>query len=60
MYDFRGYSIPGPKFFTSSMTFSRYCPYWFFSIGSASSLIFFSSIQPLRYAIPSRHATFSP
>ena len=34
--------------FFSSITLSRYCPYWFFIIGFASSRIFSSVIHPLR------------
>lgn len=34
--------------FSSSITFSRYWPYWFLSIGWASARIFSSAIQPLR------------
>ena len=46
--------------FNSSITFKRYWPYWFFSIGWASSRIFSGVIQPWRRAMPSRQATFSP
>ena len=34
--------------FNSSITLSRYCPYWFLIIGCASARIFSSEIQPMR------------
>ena len=35
-----------PDSLTSPITFRRYCPYWFFSIGCANSRIRSSVIQP--------------
>lgn len=42
--------FPGqrPSRATSAITLSRYCPYWFLSMGSAASRSFSSEIQPLR------------
>ena len=34
--------------FNSSITLSRYCPYWFLIIGCANARIFSSEIQPMR------------
>lgn len=37
-----------PYSFSSFIKFSRYCPYWFFSIGVATRLNRSASIQPFR------------
>src|SRR5690554_4439059 len=50
----------GDFYHVVSISLKRYCPYSFFFIGSASIRSLSSSIQPLRRAISSRQAIFSP
>lgn len=44
----RPFPVQRPSRATSASSLSRYCPYWFLSMGSATSRSFSSDIHPLR------------